>query len=220
MQRQRQKFCSERISLYDGKVRASLARKSGKWDYQQVSVFVLGIADFSLSRQGPQDYLHEYASLNLNDRTDFLTGKDIKMLADLKKARKVNPKVLSERYKWLYLFNNFHSLKEVPSFLMEGYFATVVKIAQKLNRTKMEELMDFFTELHNEDREKRAEARGIRRGVKKGKEIGKELGEERGRLETIRAFLQNGPKEMKASAAQIAALFGVDEKLIEPLLFD
>ena len=95
---------------------------------------------------------------------------------------------------------------------MEGYFATVVKIAQKLNRTKMEELMDFFTELHNEDREKRAEARGIRRGVKKGKE--------RGRLETIRAFLQNRPKEMKASAAQIAALFGVDEKLIEPLLFD
>lgn len=40
MQRRRQVFYNQRISLYAGKLRSSLAKKSAKWDFDLVGVYV------------------------------------------------------------------------------------------------------------------------------------------------------------------------------------
>ena len=214
MQRQPQKFYSQRISLYDGKARTVLAVPGNKWDFDQVSVFVLGIADFNLHKQGPSDYLHEYATINLADPGDLLTGKDFKILMDLKKAKKISPDILSQRYKWTYLLNNFHELDKMPDFMKDGFFENVIEIANKLNRNKMEELMDFITELHNGDREERAREKGVKIGVK----IGVEKGAKEATLKTIKTFIENCPKDFNKSAPEIAALFDVDENIVKPLL--
>lgn len=87
MQRDRQDCYSDRLSLYESKVRATIAPKGSRWDFCQPPVFVLGMADFNLHRAGAGDYLHEYASINIRDSRDMFTGKDWKMLADLEKAR-------------------------------------------------------------------------------------------------------------------------------------
>jgi hypothetical protein len=76
------------------------------------------------------------------------------------------------------------------------------KLRSPLNLNKMEELMDFITELHNRDREERAFKQGFRIGT----------------LKTIKKFLENCPNNFKKSAPEIAALFGVNEKMIKPLL--
>ncbi|UAY55424.1 Rpn family recombination-promoting nuclease/putative transposase [Arachidicoccus terrestris] len=157
-------------------------------------------------KQGPTDYLHEYASINIADHGDMLTGKDFKMLADLKKAKKVTPERSSERYKWIYLLNNFHKLKKTPDFLRGSYFERVIEIANKLNRTKMEELMDFISDLHAQDRQKRACVEAKAEGKVEGK------------AELIQNFIENRPKGFKITAASIAALFGVDEQMAQSVL--
>ncbi|SEA56977.1 PD-(D/E)XK nuclease family transposase [Arachidicoccus rhizosphaerae] len=226
MQRQRQQFYSQRISLYDAKARTALAVPGSKWDFDQVAIFVLGIADFQLHKQGPEDFLHEYATVNLADPSDLLTGKDFKMLLDLKKAKKLRPDTLSERYKWTFLLNNFHELDKMPDFMKEGYFENVIEIAEQLNRSKMEELMDFFTELHNGDREQRARDKGRSEGRvegraegrAEGKVEGKAEGKVEGELTAIKNFIKNFPTDFEKSAASIAAIFGVEEDIVKPLI--
>ncbi|UAY55356.1 Rpn family recombination-promoting nuclease/putative transposase [Arachidicoccus terrestris] len=209
MQRRRQEHYSQRISLYDGKLRSSLAKKSAKWDFDQVGVYVLGLANFKLNRQGPSDYLHQYVSLNPEDNSDMLTGRDWKMLADLNKAKKVKPETYTERYKWIYLLNNFHRLKKIPTFLEGGNFDKVIKIAKKINQTKMEEFMDFVDQLHRRDAEEEARQEGMTKGLAKGRE------EMMAKLKEIKAFISVHPKW---GIKRIAAIFGVDEQVVSTVM--
>lgn len=210
MQRRRQNFYNQRLSLYDGKLRASLAKKGSDWDYNQVSVFVLGMADFDLERPDCGDYIYEYVSMNPRNNKDLLTGRDWKMLADLKKARSIRPKAYTERGKWIYLLNNFHKLKKIPAFLKEGYFENVIKIAKNLNRTKMEELTDFFWENYQKDLAREAEEIGMARGMAEGKAEGKA----EGMNIVIKSYLSTNPY---CSIQDAAAQLGVEEQLIRSL---
>ncbi|UAY56113.1 Rpn family recombination-promoting nuclease/putative transposase [Arachidicoccus terrestris] len=198
MQRRYQDFYNQRLSLYDGKLRATLAKKSSDWDYNQVSVFVLGMADFDLERPASDSCIYEYVSMNTKNNQDLLTGRDWKMLIDLRKASRVRQAAYSERDKWIYLLNNFHKLKRIPAFLKEGYFDQVIKIAKNLNRTKMEELEDFFWENYQKDlaREAKAEERAI--WMNKIKNI-------------IKSFISLHPNY---SIQEAAAQLGIEERLV------
>lgn len=210
MQRRRQPFYFNRISLYDCKLRTALALKGAKWDHSQVSVFVIGLADFRLYRNDPFDFIHEYAGMNTKNNGELFTGQDYKILVDLKLAKKLDPVLFTERDKWLFLLNNFQKLKEIPTFLKGGSFEKVLEIAKNINRLKMEEVMDFIYDLHQEDRIKEA----TRKGIAKGKAEGKA----EGLITAIKSFIENRPKGRRLTASETALLFGVDEALVRPLL--
>jgi len=214
MQRRRQEFYPQRISLYEGKMRSLLALKGSNWDYNQVPVYILGLANFKLNRRCSTDFLHEYVSMNPKNQMDLLTNKDWKMLADLKTAKMLSPEQPTEQFKWLYLFNNFHKLAEMPDFMKTEKFDKVIKIANKLKRCKMEELMDYFRQLHKEDRQKEAERKAEARGKKEGKAEGKV----EGRLEAIRDFISTQPKKLQLNIHEIATMFRVDENLVRSML--
>jgi len=209
MQRNAQPLYAQRISLYGGKTFATLAVKGSDWNFDLVSAFVLGLANFDLNREGPMDYIHEYASINVNCKEDFLTGQDWKMLTDLKKARTFQPEVFTERDKWIYLLNNFHhfdELENMPAFMVDGSFDKVLDIANKIKREKMDELMDFISELHQGDRERAAKEEGI------------EIGEGKGIAKAIRAFIANNPNAKRMSSQEIAATFNTEEPLVKSIM--
>jgi len=219
MQRRSQDFYSQRLSLYDGKLRVTLAEKGSGWDYNQVSVFVIGLADFDLQRPPCDDYIYEYVSMNPKDNKDLLTGRDWKILADLKNARTLRSKNYTEREKWIYLLNNFHKLKRIPAFLKEGYFENVIKIAKNLNRTKMEELMDLFWENLRDDvnREKIAkvraegEAKGRAKGRAEGRAEGVAEGLAKGMNKIIKYFISAHPS---CTIQDVSTQLGVEEQLV------
>lgn len=218
MQRRPQIFYNQRISLYEGKLRATLAEKGQGWDYNQVSVFVLGMAEFDLERPPSEDYIYEYVSMNPKNNKDLMTGRDWKMMADLKKAKKIKTGEYMEREKWIYLLNNFHRLKRIPSFLKGGYFDKVIEIAKNLNRTKMEELMDFLWEFHKKDLHREAmelaEAKGLAKGMAKGMTKGMAKGMDMVK-NIIKSFISTHPS---CSIQDAAAQLGVEEKLIKRLI--
>jgi hypothetical protein len=221
MQRNAQPFYAQRISLYGGKTFATLAVKGSAWNFDLVSAFVLGLANFDLNREGPMDYIHEYASINVNCKEDFLTGQDWKMLTDLKKARAFQPEVFTERDKWIFLLNNFHhfdELENMPAFMLDGSFDKVLDIANKIKREKMDELMDFISELHQGDRERAAKEEGIEEGMEKGLEKGMEKGMEKGIVTAIRAFIAQNSTENRMSPQKIAAMFNIDELLAQSIM--
>ncbi|SEA56984.1 hypothetical protein SAMN05192529_12918 [Arachidicoccus rhizosphaerae] len=82
----------------------------------------------------------------------------------------------------------------------------------------MEELMDFLTELHNEDREKMARAIGRAEGRAEARAEARAEGRAEGMLIAIKNFIEHCPKEFKQSAASIAAIFEVEEDIVKPLL--
>lgn len=206
MQRGYQRYYPQRISYYEGKTRATMAIKGRRWKFNQASVFILGLANFNLHRPDPNDFVYEYVSMNPRFQSDLLTNKDWKMLVDLKKANKVRPAAYAEINKWIYLFNNFQKMDKVPSFMKGGDFDRIIEIANHLNRTKMEELMDCVHKIRQEERASAAEKRGEKRGRSEG------------RVEMITNYISNQPSGWKTTGAALAAMFSVDEKLVEPLL--
>jgi len=230
MQREKQLFFGDRISLYEGKARCLFALKGNNWDYKQVPIYVLGMADFDLNRKSRVDYMHEFISTNQNDPEEMFCGKDWKMLVDLPKFRKKAPADYSERDKWLFILNNFHNLKQTPAFLKGGIFEDVIEIAKKINQTKMEEFMNMLDEIHWQGRIRKIERltrahveKCVRAEVKEEvkAEVKAEIkaeAVEQGKIETIRLFLANCPNNFKKSVKETAALFQVDEQLIRSLM--
>lgn len=238
MQRERQLFYGDRVSLYEGKARCLFAIKGIDWDFQQVPIHVLGLADFDLNRKNRMDYIHEFISTNQKDPEELFCGKDWKMLIDLPKFRKAVPENYSERDKWLFILNNFHNLRETPTFLKGGYFEDVIEIAKQLNQTKMEEFMNMLDDFHWRDRVRKLErltkerveenaiavgrtqgrAEGIIEGKAEGKAEGLIEGEVKGTINTIKSFLAANPNLLKKSVKDVAAMFQVDEQLVRPLM--
>lgn len=214
MQRQEQDFYFDRISLYEGKTRAMYAEKGRDWNFEQVPIFVLGLADFDLGRKGPDVCMYEYASMDADGHGELFNDKDWKMMIDLPKAGNNKPVAYSEQDKWLFLLNNFHRLggdfnkiqTELPAFLKDGSFDQVLSIAENLNRIKMEEFMDMALELRLRDR--------IRAGEKRGEVRGKEWA----RREMIKRLFQGFPDFKKESPQKIASLLGVDAQLVKSVL--
>ena len=122
------------------------------------------------------------------------------------KAKNIKLETYTEKDKWIYLLNNFHKLKEIPEFLKEGYFEKVIKIAKNLNRTKMEELTDFFWELYQQDLAREAKAEGKAEGLEEGEANGMNV--------VIKSFILNNPN---CSIQEAAAILGVDEQIVKPL---
>jgi len=86
----------------------------------------------------------------------------------------------------------------------------------------MEELMDYFRQLHKEDRQKeaerKAEARGKKAGKAEGKLEGKFEGKFEGKLEAIQDFISAHPKKLQLNIRDIAVMFRVNEKLIRSMI--
>ncbi|UAY55425.1 hypothetical protein [Arachidicoccus terrestris] len=74
----------------------------------------------------------------------------------------------------------------------------------------MEELMDFISELHAQDRQKQEYAKAYKKAYKKAFA--------KSRDEAIRKFIQNRPKWFKVTPSSIAALFGISEKQAQSIL--
>ena len=108
----------------------------------------------------------------------------------------------------MYVINNAHKLNRVPAFLKGSDFENVTDIIKKLNRTKMEELMDYFCELHQRDLEREAEERVEERGMAKGRVEGMA----KGRADIIRHFLSVNPD---STIQETAKMLGVSQKMIK-----
>ena len=112
----------------------------------------------------------------------------------------------------MYVINNAHKLNRVPAFLKGSDFENVTDIIKKLNRTKMEELMDYFCELHQRDLEREAEERVEERGMAKGRVEGMAEGRSEERADIIRHFLSVNPD---STIQETAKMLGVSQKMIK-----
>ncbi|GAB3366923.1 hypothetical protein GCM10027566_39110 [Arachidicoccus ginsenosidivorans] len=69
-----------------------------------------------------------------------------------------------------------------------------------------DDLMDFISELHQRDREKAAK--------EERREVGRKKGVEMGRMEAIKSFIANNPKDFEMTCQEMAESFEVRENLI------
>ena len=182
IQRQKSNYFRERMLYYGSKVIADQGRK-GPWDYHLSPVYVIGIMDFSYTKNN----VIEYYSLTGKYSQQIHSGCLKLITIELSNFYKSESELETNMDKWLFMLKNLYKLEVIPQTLKEHIYMKILNLAEYAALTKPDQAAY--------DRSLK-----IMRDNHSAMEYQKDLGREEGRLEgkhqerlsTLKLLYQNG----------------------------
>ncbi|MDR1962620.1 MAG: Rpn family recombination-promoting nuclease/putative transposase [Planctomycetaceae bacterium] len=212
MQKAEQEFFKDRSVYYVTHPIRKQGQK-GLWNYQQLTVYFIGILDFQYDKDNPEPDLICKASLKDQHGREFYEKLQL-IYIQMPLFTKTETELETHRDKWLYFLKNLPSLEQIPVIFNEEVFKKAFQTAEIAAMPEMEreiyqfELDGYRTYLATiETAEKKGKAKGREEGIAIG-----EAKRQADKIETARNL-----KHLGVDCETIAKATGLSRNEIERL---
>lgn len=196
VQLEQQKYFADRALFYRSRAQSEMATKGREWDYRMPSLHILAFLDFQLDTSNHA--VHEVMLMDtftckvFSDRQSFT-------FIEVPKFQKDITECLTQKERWIWMFQNLHKLNEMPKEFSKTMFETLFRIAEIAN-FQGEELeqyrssMEFYDDTQKciDYAKELASIAGREEGLKEGLEQGLEIGLAIAKEQNIRHLLNKG----------------------------
>ncbi|WP_338847410.1 Rpn family recombination-promoting nuclease/putative transposase [Massilia sp. W12] len=218
LQKAKQNFFKDRSIFYASFPIQEQAQR-GDWDYRLAAVYSIGILDFNFDDADKDDVIHTVQLKNQKNQVFY--DKLTFIYLTLPNFKKTLDELHTLLDQWLYLFRHLPNLQEMPPRWHELVFRKLFKIAE-LVQMPATERKEYEASLKNYrdwksiadtaygDGISQGHAQGLEEGLAQGLEQGLAQGKELGRVEALRATVQNA-RAIGLSDQQICGLTGLSQ---------
>lgn len=194
MQKAEQEFFKDRSVYYTAHPVREQGVKGSRWNFEQKSVYFIGILDFVYDQGSEDAVLIREVSLKDQHGDEFYDKLKL-IYIQMPLFDKTPTQLETRQDKWLYFLKHLPSLEHIPTILKEKVFQKAFHTAELAAMNKNEranyeqDLNDYWTYLASMET---AEKKGFVNGFEKGEASGFEKGEDKKAHEIARTMKNDG----------------------------
>ncbi|MGL4942910.1 MAG: Rpn family recombination-promoting nuclease/putative transposase [Thermoguttaceae bacterium] len=195
MQKAEQEYFKDRSVYYVAHPIREQAVKGKAWDYQQRTVYFIGILDFVYDKHDPAPVLIREVSLKDQFGKEFYEKLQM-IYVQMPLFTKTESELVTRQDKWLYFLKNLPDLNHIPAIMKEEvvfekafHTAEIAAMDERERAAYYQAVNDYWTYLATIDF---AEKTGRKAGRKVGREEGRKEGRKEEKFEIARNMKAEG----------------------------